>query len=151
MAGVDAALEFDTCVDAALQMSCELARDLIAAHRVAMSLTFASDCAQARKFFSLTDDSQAELESHSPLRGLLAVPIVGEDGPSFGLLRASDKVDGTDFDEDEERRLQRLAALVALALDALVCVRKLRAGEKAPILQRARAPFVNTEPVEEAT
>jgi GAF domain-containing protein len=74
-------------------------------------------------------------ESHQPLRGLLAVPIVGEDGLNYGLLQLSDKADGGDFDEDDERHLQRLAALAALALDALARVRKLRAGEEVPVLE----------------
>jgi hypothetical protein len=47
---------------------------------------------------------------HPPLRGLLAVPIVGEDGLNYGLLQPSDKSDGGDFDEDDERRLQCVAA-----------------------------------------
>jgi GAF domain-containing protein len=75
-------------------------------------------------------------ESHQPLRGLLAVPIVGEDGLNYGLLQLSDKADGGDFDEDDERHLQRLAALAALALDALAKVRKLRDGEEVPVLER---------------
>jgi GAF domain-containing protein len=86
-------------------------------------------------------------ETHQPLRGLLAVPIVGEDGLNYGLLQVSDKADGGDFDEDDERRLQRLALLAALALDALATVRKLRAGEEVPILEREPlTAFVHVEP-----
>jgi GAF domain-containing protein len=105
--------------------------------------------------------TQAEMESHpswrgygeaagthQPLRGLLAVPLVGEDGLNYGLLQVSDKADGGDFDEDDERHLRRLAELAALALDALDRVRKLRAGEEVPILERERlATFVHIEPV----
>jgi len=86
--------------------------------------------------------------SHPPLRGLLAVPIVGEDGLNYGLLQLSDKVDGTDFNEDDERRLQRLAGLAAFALDALARVRRLRGGEEVPILERdSLATFVHIESV----
>jgi GAF domain-containing protein len=134
MVCADAALEFDICVDATLQASCEVARDLIGARRAAMSLTLAGDCADARKYFSLTEDYQIEAaEPHPRLRGLLAVPIVGQDAVTFGLLRVSDKVDGTDFDEYDERRLQRLAALAALAFDGQVTVRRLRGGEEVPL------------------
>jgi len=69
---------------------------------------------------------------HPPLRGLLAVPIVGEDGLNYGLLQASDKTDGRDFDEDDERRLRSLAAAAAVGLDALRKVRALRTGQPAP-------------------
>jgi len=69
---------------------------------------------------------------HQPLRGLLAVPIVGEDGLNYGLLQVSDKVDGTDFGIEDERRLQCLADAAAVGLDALRKVRSLRLGEPAP-------------------
>jgi GAF domain-containing protein len=87
-------------------------------------------------------------ESHQPLRGLLAVPIVGEDGLNYGLLQLSDKADGGEFDEDDERHLQRLAALAALTLDALAKVRKLRDGEDVPVLEHeAMTSFVHIESV----
>jgi GAF domain-containing protein len=104
--------------------------------------------------------TQAELEnpawlgyaeaagSHQPLRGLLAVPIVGEDGRNYGLLQLSDKADGGEFDEDDERRLRRLAVLAALALDALAKVRKLRGGEEVPVLEHEpMTTFVHIESV----
>jgi len=83
---------------------------------------------------------------HPPLRGLLAVPIVGEDGLNYGLLQASDKIDGTDFDADDQRRLGCLADAAAVGLDALRKVRALRLGEPAPAapLQTA-ASFVVVE------
>jgi GAF domain-containing protein len=86
--------------------------------------------------------------SHQPLRGLLAVPIVGENGRNYGLLQLSDKADGGEFDEDDERRLQRLAVLAALALDALAKVRKLRGGEEVPVLEHEpMTTFVHIESV----
>ena len=69
---------------------------------------------------------------HPPMRGLLAVPIVGEDGLNYGLLQVSDKTDGGDFDADDERRLQCLADAAAVGLDALRKVLALRLGESAP-------------------
>jgi GAF domain-containing protein len=82
------------------------------------------------------------------LRGLLAVPIAGEDGRNCGLLQLSDKADGGEFDEDDERRLQRLAVLAALALDALAKVRKLRGGEEVPVLEHEpMTTFVHIESV----
>src|SRR6266568_6545008 len=185
-----AAREFETHVDATLQLSCELARALTGAHQAAMSLIVKGDWRHARKYFSLSEEyaafrgftmpargvglhalvvtensalrlTQAEVErhpawrgyaeargAHPPLRGLLAVPIVGEDGLNYGLLQLSDKVDGTDFNEDDERRLQRLAGLAALTLDALARVRRLRGGEEVPILERdSLATFVHIESV----
>jgi hypothetical protein len=74
------------------------------------------------------------------------VPIVGEDGLNYGLLQASDKADGSDFDADDELRLQRLADAAAVGLDALRKVRALRIGESAPVAPlEAEATFVVIE------
>jgi GAF domain-containing protein len=87
-------------------------------------------------------------DKHPPMRGLLAVPIVGEDGLNYGLLQVSDKVDGGDFDADDERRLECLAATAAIGLDALRKVRALRVGEPAPSAPvDAAASFVVIESV----
>src|SRR5262245_15683630 len=77
---------------------------------------------------------------HQPLRGLLAVPIVGEDGLNYGLLQVSDRADGGDFDDDDERRLQCLADAAAIGLDALRKVRALRDGEDVACMPMAAAP-----------
>ena len=61
----------------------------------------------------------AEAAHHPPMRGWLAVPLLGEDGRNYGLLQLSDRVDGRDFDEADQERLESLAALASLALDAL--------------------------------
>jgi GAF domain-containing protein len=186
----DTTAEFESRVDATLQMTCELARALIGTHQAAMSLIVAGDWLHARKYFSLSDKyaafrdftmpargvglhalvvaentalrlTQAEVErhpawrgyaeaaeTHPPLLGLLAVPIVGEDGLNYGLLQLSDKVDGSDFNEDDERHVKRLALLAALALDALARVRRLRRGEDVPFLeQNSLTTFVHIESV----
>jgi GAF domain-containing protein len=186
----DTTAEFESRVDATLQMTCELARALIGTHQAAMSLIVAGDWLHARKYFSLSDKyaafrdftmpargvglhalvvaentalrlTQAEVErhpawrgyaeaaeAHPPLHGLLAVPIVGEDGLNYGLLQLSDKVDGSDFNEDDERHVKRLALLAALALDALARVRRLRRGEDVPFLEQdSLTTFVHIESV----
>ena len=84
---------------------------------------------------------------HPPLRGLLAVPIVGEDRLNYGLLQVSDKVDGGDFDADDERRLQCLADTAAVGLDALRKVMALRLGKWPPAVPfDSSAHFVVIEP-----
>lgn len=77
---------------------------------------------------------------HPPMRGLLAVPIVGEDGLNYGLLQVSDKADGGDFDDEDERRLQHLSDVAAVGLDALRKVRSLRLGEPAPAATLESSP-----------
>jgi GAF domain-containing protein len=67
---------------------------------------------------------------------------------NYGLLQLSDKLDGGDFDEDDEQHLKRLAELAAMALDALAKVRKLRGGEAVPFVPREGfASFVQIESV----
>jgi GAF domain-containing protein len=84
---------------------------------------------------------------HPPLRGLLAVPIVGEDSLNYGLLQVSDKADGGDFSDEDERRLQCLSDAASVGLDALRKVRALRLGEPAPAAPLEAADrFVVIEP-----
>jgi GAF domain-containing protein len=59
-----------------------------------------------------------EVDDHPPMRGWLAVPLIGSDGMNYGFIQGSDRVDG-DFTEQDEANLVRLATLTATALDAL--------------------------------
>jgi GAF domain-containing protein len=61
----------------------------------------------------------SEAGKHPPMRGWLAVPIVGHDGKNYGLLQLSDKYDDADFTEEDEVQLTRLARLTSITLDAL--------------------------------
>jgi PAS domain S-box-containing protein len=85
--------------------------------------------------------TQAQLESHPawrgfgpqagdhpPLRGWLAAPLVSRDGTNRGLVQLSDRVDGGDFDADDEAVTVHLAALVAAELER---VTRLQAAETA--------------------
>jgi GAF domain-containing protein len=56
---------------------------------------------------------------HPPMRGWLAVPLLGQDGRNYGLLQLSDKYDDRDFTEEDETQLTRLAQLTAKTLDAI--------------------------------
>ena len=60
-----------------------------------------------------------EAGKHPPMRGWLAVPLVGEDGRNYGLLQLSDKYDEADFTQEDEAQLEQLARLTARALSAL--------------------------------
>ena len=61
-----------------------------------------------------------EAGKHPPMRGWLAVPLVGEDGRNYGLLQLSDKYDDADFTEEDEAQLAQLAWLTATILGALL-------------------------------
>jgi GAF domain-containing protein len=62
-----------------------------------------------------------EAERHPPMRGWLAVPLIGSDGLNYGFIQASDRLEG-DFTELDEANLVRLAALTSTALDTLAQV-----------------------------
>jgi GAF domain-containing protein len=62
-----------------------------------------------------------EIDSHPPMRGWLAVPLIGSDGANYGFIQASDRLEG-DFTEQDEANLVRLATLTSTALDALAQV-----------------------------
>jgi GAF domain-containing protein len=62
-----------------------------------------------------------QLEHHPPMRGWLAVPLIGSDGLNYGFIQVTDRLEG-DFTEQDEANLVRLAALTSMALDALAQV-----------------------------
>ena len=59
-----------------------------------------------------------QVGDHPPMRGWLAVPLIGSDGLNYGFIQASDRIEG-DFTELDQANLVRLAALTSAALDAL--------------------------------
>ena len=80
----EAAVEFESRVDATLQMTCELARTLIGAHQAAMSLIVAGDWAHARKYFSLSDKYAAWAMYREPAIGRGKAPGHGPHSPRRG-------------------------------------------------------------------
>ncbi len=62
----------------------------------------------------------AEAYQHPPIRGWLAVPIVGWDNCNYGLLQVSDKYDYAEFTADDELRFVRLAELTAASIK-IIC------------------------------
>lgn len=59
-------------------------------------------------------------KKHIPLRGLLAVPVVGETRQVVGMLMVSDRMDGEEFDKDDELVLLHLATLASMALQCVM-------------------------------
>lgn len=59
----------------------------------------------------------AEANRHPPMRGWLAVPLVGRDNRNIGLVQLSDKSDGGDFTEFDENILMQLAQVAAIAVE----------------------------------
>jgi GAF domain-containing protein len=59
-----------------------------------------------------------EQGQHPPMRGWIAMPLIGSDGLNYGLLQVSDRYEG-DFTEEDEQHLAQLARLTSAALDAL--------------------------------
>ncbi|MFB7109605.1 SpoIIE family protein phosphatase [Streptomyces sp. NPDC056291] len=54
---------------------------------------------------------------HPPMRGWLAVPLIGTDGRNLGLIQLSDKQDGSDFTADDEAILVQLAQLASASIE----------------------------------
>lgn len=53
---------------------------------------------------------------HPPMRGYLAVPLVGHNGKNLGLIQLSDKFAG-EFSADDEAVLTQLAAMAAVSIE----------------------------------
>jgi GAF domain-containing protein len=60
-----------------------------------------------------------EAGKHPPMRGWLAVPLIGADGRNYGLLQLSDKYGDAEFTAEDEERLTLLSRLTAITLDSL--------------------------------
>lgn len=58
----------------------------------------------------------AHAASHPPMRGWLAVPLVGHDGKNLGLIQASDKYAG-EFTQQDEAILTQLASIAATGFE----------------------------------
>ena len=99
--------------------------------------------------------TQAELEAnpewknfgtehgkHPPMRGWLAMPIIGSDGLNYGLIQVSDRYSG-DFTATDEAQLSRLAKLTSTALDALARVHIPEYNKKVEELQRPTSPHIS--------
>ena len=98
-------------------------------HTPAVGLGIHADVVKENEAIRLT---QAELETHPdfkhfgteegehpPMRGWLAVPLLGQDGRNYGLLQLSDKYNDADFTEEDEVQLKLLAQFTSVTLDAL--------------------------------
>ncbi len=54
---------------------------------------------------------------HPAMREPLAVPLVSRDGETLGLIELSDKLDGTEFTEEDESMLVQLAHMASVTLE----------------------------------
>jgi GAF domain-containing protein len=88
------------------------------AHEVSRPIRLTDEELRAHKEWRNFGD---QLELHPPMRGWLAVPLIGTDGVNYGFIQASDRIEG-DFTEQDEANVVRLAALTSAALDALAQV-----------------------------
>ncbi|TNC48701.1 GAF domain-containing protein [Rubellimicrobium rubrum] len=68
----------------------------------------------------------AHAKDHPPMRGWLAVPLVGRDGRNLGLIQLSDKEDGSEFDENDEAVIVQLARIASAAIEQSAAEKALR-------------------------
>jgi PAS domain S-box-containing protein len=86
--------------------------------------------------------TQAELEAHPrwrgfgehaaghpPMRGWLAVPLIGSDGGSLGILQLSDKQRG-EFNEDDEQVAVQFAQMASIAIERARLIEKMRLRDR---------------------
>lgn len=94
---------------------------------------------EARRPFRMT---QTELEAHPrwrgfgkesgrhpPMRGWLAVPLIGSDGGVIGILQLSDKERG-EFSADDEQVVMQFAQVAAIAIERARLLAKLRIRDR---------------------
>jgi len=87
---------------------------LVAREKLSFCLTD-EELKQHSAFKSFSDMRDERGLEHPPLRGWLAVPVLGHDREFIGVVQLSDKYSG-DFTENDLQRLARLAQLLAPAI-----------------------------------
>jgi GAF domain-containing protein len=85
------------------------------AHKVRRSIRLTDEALRARPEWRNFGSQEGH---HPPMRGWLAVPLIGSDGDNYGFIQVSDRLEG-DFTAQDEANLLRLASLTATVLDAL--------------------------------
>jgi hypothetical protein len=119
---------FMLAADPVLAQAAELARVLARAHQGAATQLIGEDWA-VHLPIRLTDHQLrahpawrnfgVEQVRHPPMRGWLAVPLIGSDGTNYGFIQASDRLEGDFTAAQDEANLVRLASLTSTVLDAL--------------------------------
>ncbi|WP_245435368.1 sensor histidine kinase [Microvirga calopogonii] len=56
-------------------------------------------------------------DAHPPMRGWLAAPLVWKDDRILGLIQLSDKMDGSEFDAEDEAIIVQLSQLASVAIE----------------------------------
>ena len=85
----------------------------------------------------------AEASRHPPMRGWLAVPLVGSDGKTLGILQLSDKYRG-EFSADDEQVAMQFAQMAVIAIErarlAVLAISDPEATRRTLALARTLAP-----------
>ena len=95
---------------------------------------------------------ERETHGHPPLRGYLAVPLVGHAGANLGLIELSDPVSGA-FEEADERQLASLAQFTAMAIEQLRLHADLayQSGLTRTVAENATSALLLTDPTGQVT
>ena len=71
----------------------------------------------------------AESDRHPPMRGWLAVPMVGSDGKTLGILQLSDKYRG-EFNEDDQQVALQFSQMAVIAIERARLLAKLQVRDR---------------------
>lgn len=71
----------------------------------------------------------SEAGRHPPMRGWLAVPMVGSDGKTLGILQLSDKYQG-EFNEDDEQVAVQFSQMAVIAIERARLLAKLQVRDR---------------------
>ena len=88
----------------------------------------------------------AESERHPPMRGWLAVPMVGSDGKTLGILQLSDKYRG-EFNEDDEQVALQFSQMAVIAIERARLLARLQVRDR--FFEMSLEVFVVYDPASE--
>jgi signal transduction histidine kinase len=84
-----------------------------------------------------------QAETHPPMRGWLAAPLVGRDGRNLGLIQLSDRHDG-EFTEEDEAILVQLAQMASAAIEHARLQQQASAAAAAVEADRLKTELLST-------
>ncbi len=75
------------------------------------------------RFKNFSDMDDARGQSHPPLTGWLAAPIIGTNGAFLGIVQVSDKDEG-DYTDDDEKKIDGISRHISITFSVLYAMIK---------------------------
>ncbi len=105
-------------LDERLRVVTEQARSLIGT-RAAVVTVVANHSSEPINYLSVADEHGTRVDEDPLAADAISMPLLGQDGRSLGTIRISEKVDGSDFTEEDKVIFEQLARIASVAIESI--------------------------------